>query len=107
VDNISHYLKNLEDQMNHDIMMGGDDESEYSTTPPVRSRRPTISYAQTTKRLSFQNETIISQIPKDNTTATMQTMTTTMSTLTQNSINDAVANLRKETEQSINSLRDE
>jgi hypothetical protein len=46
-------------------------------------------------------------MPKDNTTATMQTMTTTMSTLTQNSINDAVANLRKETEQSINSLRDE
>jgi hypothetical protein len=31
IDNISHYLKKLEDQMNHEQMMGGDDDSEYST----------------------------------------------------------------------------
>jgi hypothetical protein len=31
VDNISHYLKKLEDQMNHEQMMGGNDDSEYST----------------------------------------------------------------------------
>jgi hypothetical protein len=85
--------------------MGGDDDSEYSTSPPTRSRRPTISYAQATKRLSFQNETIITQTPQANTT---QTMTTTMSTLTQSSLNDTISSLRKETEKSINDpLRNE
>jgi hypothetical protein len=36
-----------------------------------------------------------------------QTMTTTMSTLTQSSLNEAINNLRKETENSINDLRKE
>jgi hypothetical protein len=36
----------------------------------------------------------------------MQTITTTMSTLTQSSLNDAITNLRKETEKSINELRE-
>jgi hypothetical protein len=108
VDRISHYLKKLEDQLNHDKMMsGGDDDSEYSTTPPARSRRPTISYAQATKRLSFQKETIITQTPNNNINNSMQTMTTTMSTLTQSSLNDAIATLRKETENSMNALREE
>jgi hypothetical protein len=93
--------------MNHEQIMGGNDDSEYSTSPPTRSRRPTISYAQATKRLSFQNETIIAQTPHVNTTNATQTMTTTMSTLTQSSLNDAIASLRKETEKSINDLRDE
>jgi hypothetical protein len=104
-DNISHYLKKLEEQMKHDTLMGGDDDSKYSTSPPARSRRPTISYAQATKRLSFQNETILDQNPKDNNTNSTQT--TTMSTLTQSSLNNAIANLRKETENSINELRAE
>jgi hypothetical protein len=108
VKNISHYLKKLEDQMNHDQLMGGGvDDSEYSKSPPARTRRPTISYAQATKRLSFQNETILSQTPQNNNTNTTQTMTTTMSTFTQSSLNDAIANLRKETEKSINELREE
>jgi hypothetical protein len=107
VDNISHYLKKLEDQMSFDQMMGGEDDSANSTTPPTRPRRPTISYAQATKRLTFQNETIFTQSPQENTTNSQQTMTTTMSTLTQSSLNEAINNLRKETENSINDLRKE
>jgi hypothetical protein len=105
--NISNYLQKLEDQMKHDTLMGGDDDSEYSTTPPVRTRRPTISYAQATKRLSFQQETILTDSQQKTPTHSTQTMTTTMSTLTQSSLNDAINNLRQETERSINSLREE
>jgi hypothetical protein len=108
VDSISHYLKKLEDQINHETLMsGGEDDSEYSTTLPVQSRRPTISYAQGTKQLSFQKETIITQTPNNDTNNMMQTMTTTMSTLTQSSLNDAIATLRKETENSMNALQEE
>jgi hypothetical protein len=130
--------------MKHDTLMGGDDDSEYSTTPPVCTRRPTISYAQATKRLSFQQEMILTdsqQKTPTHSTQTMttinthrlvayttaekaltsprgawalttrlvqpETMTTTMSTLTQSSLNDAINNLRQETERSITSLREE
>jgi hypothetical protein len=107
VEKISNYLQKLEDQMQHDVIMGGEDDSEYSTTPPARSRRPTISYAQATKRLSFQQETISPESQKNILTNSTQTMTTTMSTLTQSSLNDAINSLRQETERSINSLWEE
>jgi hypothetical protein len=93
--------------MTFDQEMGGDDDSEYSATPPIRSRRPTISYAQATKRLSFQNETILTKKTQENTTNSQLMMTTTMSTLTQSSLNEAINNLRQETEKSINDLRKE
>jgi hypothetical protein len=57
--------------------------------------------------LSFQNETIFAQTPQVNMTNSTQTMTTMMSTLTQSSLNDAIASLRKETEKSISDLRKE
>jgi hypothetical protein len=108
VQSISHYLKKLEDQMNHDILMGGgEDDSEYSTSSPVRALRQTISYTQATKRLSFQTETILTQDSRDKNINSTQTMTTNMSTLTQSSLNDAIAHLRKEAETSINELREE
>jgi hypothetical protein len=93
--------------MKHNTLMGVDNDSEYSTTPPVRTRRPTISYAQATKRLSFQQETILTDSQKNTPMHSTQTMMTTMSTLTQSSLNDAINNLRKETKRSINSLREE
>jgi hypothetical protein len=40
VENILHYLKKLEDQINHEAMISGDDESEYATTPLVPSAYP-------------------------------------------------------------------
>jgi hypothetical protein len=66
-----------------------DDDSKYSASPPMRSRRPTISYAQATKRLSFTNETILGQ-SKDSNENTNTTAMTTMSTLTQNSLDEAL-----------------
>jgi hypothetical protein len=55
VEKIKNYLDKLEGKINDDISMY-DDDSEISS-PPFRRRRPNISYAQATKRLSFQNET--------------------------------------------------
>jgi hypothetical protein len=88
LNNISNYLKSLEETVSIDQMLT-DNNSEYSASPPMRSRRPTISYAQATKRLSFTNETIMGQqkIQNSNTNTTVMT---TMSTLTQNSLDEAL-----------------
>lgn len=107
IHNISNYLKKLEDAVSIDQLMT-DEDSEYSSSPPTRPRRPTISYAQATKRLSFQNETVM-QTPKNATIATKTTNTTTtnMSTLTHDSLNEAINSIRQETENSIKALREE
>jgi hypothetical protein len=104
--NIPNYLKKLEDSVAIDQMLT-DDDSEYSASPPTRSRRPTISYAQATKRLSFQNETILGENNKETQSPTTTTQTTAMSTLTQDSLNATLQLFRQETEKSINDLRNE
>lgn len=81
-----------------------DDDSEYSASPPLRSRRPTISYAQATKRLSFQNETILGT-NKDVSSHVTNTQTTTMSMLTQDSLDATLQAFRLETEKSMKELR--
>jgi hypothetical protein len=106
ISNIPNYLKKLEDSVAIDQMLT-DDDSEYSSSPPTRSRRPTISYAQATKRLSFQNETILGENNKDTQSQTTTTQTTAMSTLTQDSLNATLQLFRQETEKSINDLRNE
>jgi hypothetical protein len=83
-----------------------DEDSEYSVSPPTQSRRPTISYAQATKRLSFQNKTILGS-QKETSSQTNQTILTSMSTLTQNSLDMAIQQIRSETEKSISNLRQE
>jgi hypothetical protein len=105
INNISNYLKTLEESVAIDQMLT-DDDSEYSASPPIRRRRPTISYAQATKRLSFNNETILGQSKDTNNNANATAMTT-MSTLTQNSLDEALQKIRTETARSIAELRDE
>jgi hypothetical protein len=105
MENISNFLKKLEESVAMDQLLT-DEDSEYSVSPPTRRRRPTISYAQATKRLSFQNETVLG-LQKDSNEQTNNTMITTMSTLTQNSLDAAIQQLWKETEKSISDLRQE
>jgi hypothetical protein len=102
LNNIANYLKNLEESVLIDQMLT-DDDSEYSASPPMRSRCPTISYAQPTKRLSFTNETILGQ-SKDMNQNTNTTAMTTMSTLTQNSLDEALQKIREETSRAISDL---
>jgi hypothetical protein len=104
-ENISNYLKKLEESVAVDQLLT-DEDSAYSVSPPTRSRRPTISYAQATKRLSFQNETILGS-PKETSSQANNTMATAVSTLTQNSLDTALQQIRTETEKSINNLRQE
>jgi hypothetical protein len=105
IENISNYMKKLEESVSIDQMLT-DEDSEYSVSPPTRRRRPTVSYAQATKRLSFNNETVLGT-PKEATSQNNNTIGTTMSTLTQNSLDAALQQIRKETERSINNLRNE
>jgi hypothetical protein len=83
-----------------------DDESELSS-PPMRRRRPTISYAQATKRLSFQHENITNNKNNTQTSNSGLTMNTSMSTLTQSSLDDALAKVRSENARAIETLRTE
>jgi hypothetical protein len=106
IHNISNYIKKLEDSVTVDQMLT-DDDSEYSASPPTRSRRPTISYAQATKRLTFQNETILNKTNNQEGNTTPMTAITTLSTLTQESLNETLQKFRQETERSINELRNE
>jgi hypothetical protein len=100
--NISTYLDKLEERVNLDLSMY--EEESLSSTPPPRVRRPTISYAQAAKRLSFQDDTDKNTRSTNNSSTTM---TTSLSTLTQNSLDEAMEKIRKETEKSINTLRQE
>jgi hypothetical protein len=99
---ISKYLDKLEQRVNLDLSMY--DEESISTTPPPRIRRPTISYAQAAKRLSFQDDTDKNNRSVKNSGSTMAT---SLSTLTQNSLDEAMEQIRKETAQSINQLRND
>jgi hypothetical protein len=102
VNNINNYLNKLKERVQADLLMY--DEDTISTTPPTRPRRMTISYAQAAKRLSFHS-TI--QKSTNKTGNTPETTTTSMSTLTQSSLEEAMAQIRAETEKSINELRQE
>lgn len=93
--------------MQHDVLMGGDDESEYSTTPPARPRRPTISYAQATKRLSFQQETIFTDSKKKHAGKLNTNHDDNNVYADSKQFNDAINSLRQETERYINSSRRE
>jgi hypothetical protein len=99
---ISKYLDKLKQCVNLDLSMY--DEESISSTPPPRLRRPTISYAQAAKRLSFQDAADKNVNSTNNSSITM---TTSLSTLTQNSLDEAMEKIRKETAQSINTLRQE
>jgi hypothetical protein len=103
VDNIKNYLDKLEEKIQNDLSMY-DDESELSS-PPMRRRRPTISYAQATKRLSFQHENITNNKNNTQTSNSGLTMNTSMSTLTQSSLDDALAKIRSENARAIETLR--
>jgi hypothetical protein len=80
------------------------DEESLASTPPPRKRRPTISYAQAAKSLAFQVEAGNKSQTKNNSN---NTMTTSVSTLTQDSLNEAMEQIRRETEKSIEKLRQE
>jgi hypothetical protein len=101
--NISNYLNKLEEQVHADLLMY--DKESISTTPPQRPRRMTISYAQATRRLSFRSDPTITTTT--NKTESSVANLTTMSTLTQSSLEEAMAKMRSETENSINQLRQE
>jgi hypothetical protein len=105
IKNIKNYLDKLEGTIHEDISMY-DDDSEISS-PPTRRRRPNISYAQATKRLSFQSETILTKNQSNQKTNSGLTMSTSMSTLTQCTLDDAISKLRDENARAIENLRTE
>jgi hypothetical protein len=96
---ISNYLDKLEQRVNLDLSLY--DEESISTTPPPRIRRPTISYAQAAQRLSFQDDSDKNNRSFKNSGSTMAA---SLSTLMQNSLDEAMEQIRKETAQSINKL---
>jgi hypothetical protein len=100
--NISNYLNKLEQRVQEDLSMY--DEDTLSESPPQRPRRMTISYAQAAKRLSFQSESKIDPRSQINSNSTMAT---TMSTLTQGTLDEAMEKLRAETTRSITKLRED
>jgi hypothetical protein len=87
---ISNYLNKLEQRVNLDLSMYN--EESISSTPPPRIRRPTISYAQAAKRLSFQENVDKNDRSTNNSSVTM---TTSLSTLTQNSLDEAMKKFAK------------
>jgi hypothetical protein len=103
VHSINNYLNRLEEKVQADLLMY--DEDSISTTPPTRTKRMTISYAQATRRLSFSTGQPDTSATKTNNSN--ETTTTSMSTLTQTSLDEAILKIRAETEQSIKELRQE
>lgn len=101
VNNINNYLNKLEKRISADISML--DDETLSATPPHRPKRMTISYAQAAKRLSFDN----GKEKKDENHNNAETTATSMSTLTQSSLDEALQKIRIDTENSIRSLREE
>jgi hypothetical protein len=100
---IKNYLDKLEQRVQDELSMY--DEEELSTSPPPRARprKMTITYAQATKRLSFQSDA-----PKPNNEQNSGvTTSTTMSTLTQSTLDEAMEKIRTETTKSIEKLRSE
>jgi hypothetical protein len=84
------------------MMCLDDDEA---TTPTKRPKRFTISYAQATKRFSFNNESILT--PPKTVQANGTTGTTTTSTLTQESLEESLQRFRIETNNSLASFQKE
>jgi hypothetical protein len=103
INNISSFLDKLEQSVNDETMMYADDDE--ATSPPVRPRKLTISYAQATKRLSFNNESVLS--PPTNTITTNKTQPATASTITKSSIEETISMIRTETQTAIAALRTE
>jgi hypothetical protein len=103
ISKISNYLDKLEKSVSDSDMMCLDDDE--ATTPPKRPKRFTISYAQATKRLSFNNESILT--PPKTVQANRTTGTTTTSTLTQESLEESLRRFRIETDNSLASFRKE
>jgi hypothetical protein len=102
VNNISTFLSRLEQKIDDEHISYADDDE--ASTPPPRPRRFTISYAQATKRLSFNKETVL--YPPTNTVHTTTTATPA-STLTQESLEESLNRIRQDTEQKLNSFRNE
>jgi hypothetical protein len=98
VNNISTFLSRLEQKIDDENIIYDDDDE--ASTPPPRPRRFTISYAQATKRLSFNKETILT--PPTNSVLATTTTTTTASTLTQETLEESLNKIRQDTDQKLN-----
>jgi hypothetical protein len=103
INKISNYLDKLEKSVCDAAML--DDDVDEDSTPPKRPKRFTISYAQATKRLSFNNESILT--PPKTVQAFPTTAMTTTSTLTQESLEELLRRFRIETDNSIETFRNE
>jgi hypothetical protein len=100
--NIKNYLDKLEQRVHNDLSMY--EEDDLLQSPPPRPRRLTISYAQAAKQLSFQSG---SEKSPENQANSGQTTTTSMSTLTQSTLDEAIKNIRNETNRLIEKLKAE
>jgi hypothetical protein len=98
---IKNYLDKLEQRVQDELSMY--DEDDLSTSPPPRPRRMTITYAQAAKRLSFQSDAT----KPSNEQNSGVTTSTSMSTLTQSTLDEAMEKIRNETTKSIEKLRSE
>jgi hypothetical protein len=98
---IKNYLDKLEQRVQDELSMY--DEDDLSTSPPQRQRqrRMTITYAQAAKRLSFQSDTSKTTCEPNSGVTTA----TSMSTLTQSTLDEAMEKIRNETTKSIEQLR--
>jgi hypothetical protein len=101
VNNISTFLSRLEQKINDKHISYADDDE--ASTPPPCLKRFTISYAQATKRLSFNKETVL--YPPTNTVHATTTTETPASTLTQESLEESLNRIRQDTEQKLNLFR--
>jgi hypothetical protein len=105
VSNIKNYQDKLEERVHADLAMY--DEDELSATPPPRPQCMTISYAQATQQLTYNDANPSTSLSLKKTSNTQETMTTSMSMLTQTSLDDAMNKICAKTEKSIKSLREE
>lgn len=107
----SNYFAKLDEELNEDmdlLIFDDSDNEEASQSPPARQRRFTISYAQATKRLSFQSESTLQHKETYNKSSAMPTaltQTTGISTLTQGTLENNLKNFRHKTNQSIEQIK--
>jgi hypothetical protein len=103
INNINNFLTKLEQAIDGENLMYADDDED--TAPPPRPKRFTISYAQAAKILPPQLPSSNQNPPASQ--VSTNTTTTATSTITQESLDDALQRFRQETNETIASFKND
>jgi flagellar biosynthesis chaperone FliJ len=103
INNINNFLTKLEQAIDGENLMYADDDED--TTPPPRPKRFTVSYAQAAKIINPQSPTASQNPPTSQ--VSMNTTTTATSTITQESLEEALQRFRQETNKTITTFKND